>query len=113
MLSYFRAFSQSSFGKYLVVGIMALGLISFSFSGRFHTITSDAVIQAGSHEVSPAIFKRVFDNSLADLEKQAGQQTTPQDAVATASTGRSSKGWPRTNPRSSWPAAWACAPRPT
>ena len=82
MLSYFRAFSQSSFGKYLVVGIMALGLISFSFSGRFHTITSDAVIQAGSHEVSPAIFKRVFDNSLADLEKQAGQQTTPQDAVA-------------------------------
>ena len=82
MIGMFRAFTQTWFAKAFLV-ILGLGMVvTMGFSGRFHMPVSDAVVQAGSHVISEADFKTIFDRALAQAGQQSGQQISPQDAVA-------------------------------
>jgi peptidyl-prolyl cis-trans isomerase D len=80
MMAAFRAFYKSPAAAVL----MALLIFSFGIWGVrdvFHTRISDAVITAGSRQLSSSEFKRLFDRQLRDVQQQSGQVVTAQDAV--------------------------------
>ena len=81
MLAAIRAFAKS----WVAAGLMVLLIASFALWGIrdvFHAKISDAVIVAGSRSVSADQFKREFDQTKAQYEKQAGQPITTEFAVA-------------------------------
>ena len=80
MLSMFRALANTLVARVLL-GILAIAFVGWGISGRVTGHVSNEVIQAGSHTVTPDSFKRYFQISLQDAEKQAGQQVSNLDAV--------------------------------
>jgi len=81
MLSAFRTFAKSP----VAVVLLSLLIVSFAVWGIrdvFHGKISNAVVTAGSREVSPAQFKRMFNMGLKQIEQQQGQPVSLQDAVA-------------------------------
>ncbi len=81
MLSAFRNFAKSP----VAVVLLSLLIVSFAVWGIrdvFHGKISNAVVTAGSREVSPAQFKRTFNMDLKQVEQQQGQPVSLQDAVA-------------------------------
>ncbi len=80
MLAFFRAFAKSP----IAVVLMGLLIISFAIWGvrdMFKAHISDAVVQAGSREVSSGDFKKIFDRQLRNAQQQSGQAITAEDAV--------------------------------
>ena len=81
MLSTIRAFAKSWVAKVL----LSVLIVSFAFFGIrdvFHARITDAVVTAGSRQISSADFKRTFNNYKAQVEQQNGGPITVQDAVA-------------------------------
>jgi peptidyl-prolyl cis-trans isomerase D len=81
MISAFRVFAQSWVAKALI-GLLIVAFLFFGIRDVFHGRITDAVVTAGSRQISSADFKRMFDNYKAQAEQQAGQQVTVQEAVA-------------------------------
>lgn len=80
MLAAFRNFAKSP----IAVVLLSLLIVSFAVWGIrdvFHGRISNAVVSAGSHEVSPSDFKREFNGELKQIEQEQGQQVSLQDAV--------------------------------
>ena len=80
MMAAFRAFAKSK----AAVVLMGLLILSFGIWGVrdvFHNKISDAVVTAGSRQVSSNDFKRIFDSRLKDLQQQVGQPVAAQEAV--------------------------------
>ncbi len=80
MMAAFRAFAKSPYAAVL----MGLLIVSFGIWGVrdvFHVRISDAVIKAGSREVSSADFKLKFQQQLKSFQQQTGQAVNVQDAV--------------------------------
>ncbi|QUD88541.1 peptidyl-prolyl cis-trans isomerase [Phenylobacterium montanum] len=81
MLAAFRNFAKSPFA----VVLLSLLIVSFAIWGIrdvFHGRISNAVVTAGSREVTPAEFKRMFNLGLKQIEQRQGQPVSLQDAVA-------------------------------
>lgn len=81
MLARFRTFAKSP----IALALLVLLIVSFAVFGIrdvFHGRISNAVITAGSREVSPADFKRIFKSALQQVEQQQGQPVSMQEAVA-------------------------------
>ncbi len=81
MLAAFRNFAKSP----IAVVLLSLLIVSFAVWGIrdvFHGRISDAVVTAGSREVSPAEYKRIFNQGLKQIEEQQGQAVSLQDAIA-------------------------------
>jgi peptidyl-prolyl cis-trans isomerase D len=84
MIAAIRAFVKSWFAKVLL-GLLILSFIVFgvgSFKDVFRTKINNAVVTAGSRQVSTDQFKQMFDRYLKGAEQQAGRQITVQEAVA-------------------------------
>ena len=85
MIAAIRAFAKSWFAKALL-SVLILSFVIFgvgSFRDVFRQRISDAVVTAGSRQISSAQFKRMFDNYKRAAEQQNGQQAgLLQDAVA-------------------------------
>ncbi|HEY3796987.1 MAG TPA: peptidylprolyl isomerase [Caulobacteraceae bacterium] len=83
MLRIFRNFSQSPFGP-IIMGVVAIafgmlggGGARDALRGRFE----NAVVIAGSHEVTAPEFKKMFDGKATDYEKQTSQPFPLEEAV--------------------------------
>lgn len=73
---------RAALKSWVVILLMGLLVISFAvwgvgdvFSARF----SDAVIQAGSREVSPQQFQTIFQNYRRQIDQQQGRPVTPEE----------------------------------
>ena len=79
MIAIIRAFARSWAGKAIfVLLILVMGLFgaqSFVASGQL----SNAVIKAGSREVSPTDFKRAWDERRKEVEQQIGRPPTTEE----------------------------------
>ena len=81
MLSMFRTLANTWVAR-ILLGLLAVAFVGWGISGRgVATHINNAVVQAGSHTISPESFKLYFQHALQDAEKQAGQQVTNADAV--------------------------------
>lgn len=84
MIAAIRAFVKSWFARVLL-SVLILSFVIFgvgSVRDVFRAKIRDAVVTAGSRQVSSDQFKRMFDNYKRAAEQQSGQQITLQDAVA-------------------------------
>ena len=84
MIAFIRAFVKSWFAKVLL-SILILSFVVFgvgSVRDVFRVRIHDAVVTAGSRQVSSDQFKRMFDNYKRAAEQQSNQQISLQDAVA-------------------------------
>jgi len=84
MIAAIRAFAKSWFAKVLL-SLLILSFVIFgvgSVRDVFRAKIRDAVVTAGSRQVSSDQFKRMFDNYRRSAEQQSGQQISLQDAVA-------------------------------
>ncbi|HLK23120.1 MAG TPA: SurA N-terminal domain-containing protein [Caulobacteraceae bacterium] len=81
MLALIRKFSQSWVASLLLVPL-TIGFLIFGVSDVLHPKFSNAVVQAGSHDVSPAAYKRDFQILLQGFEQQTGQEVSVSDAIA-------------------------------
>ena len=84
MIAAIRAFAKSWFAKVLL-SVLILSFIIFgvgSMRDVFRARISDAVVTAGSRQISSDQFKRMFDNFKRGAEQQSGQQISLQDAIA-------------------------------
>ena len=82
MMAALRAFAKSPFAAVL----MGLLIVSFGIWGVrdvFHMRISDAVVKAGAREINSADFKQRFQQQLKQVQEQAGQQVTLDQAVQT------------------------------
>jgi len=81
MLHMFRRLANTWVARVLL-GILAIAFVGWGINGtRQSGSFSNEVVHAGSHTLGPDSFKRYFQISLQDAEKQAGQQVTNLDAV--------------------------------
>lgn len=82
MMALFRRFAKS----WVAAVLMGVLIVSFGIWGVndvFHNRISDAVVKAGSREVSRNEFKILFDRQLKQLQEQnPGQTITAREAVA-------------------------------
>jgi peptidyl-prolyl cis-trans isomerase D len=84
MIAAIRAFAKSWFAKVLL-SVLILSFVVFgvgSVRDVFNAKIRDAVVTAGSRQISSDQFKRMFDNYKRGAEQQANQQITLQDAIA-------------------------------
>jgi peptidyl-prolyl cis-trans isomerase D len=84
MIAAIRAFAQSWLAK-LLLSLLILSFVIFgvgSVRDVFRERIHDAVVTAGSRQVSGDQFKRMFDNYKRADEQQSGQQMSLQEAVA-------------------------------
>lgn len=81
MLSAFRAFAKSWVATVLI-GILIVAFAVFGIRDVFRGRISDAVITAGSREVSPADYRRAFENIRKRAEQETGQAVTAEIAAA-------------------------------
>src|SRR5579872_5607484 len=63
MLAFIRRFSQSPVAMLLFIPL-TISFLVFGVRDVLHPKFTDAVVSAGSHEVSPAAFKRDFAEAL-------------------------------------------------
>ncbi|HEX4180806.1 MAG TPA: peptidyl-prolyl cis-trans isomerase [Caulobacteraceae bacterium] len=84
MIAAIRAFAKSWFAR-ILLSVLILSFVIFgvgSFRDVFRSKINNAVITAGSRQISTDQFKRMFDNYIRSAEQQSGQQVTMQEAVA-------------------------------
>jgi peptidyl-prolyl cis-trans isomerase D len=81
MLAFFRAISKSWIAN-IFFTVLIVSFAAWGIRDVFHPKISTAVVEAGSHEIQPADFKRMFDNYRKQTLQQTGQMISPQDAVA-------------------------------
>jgi peptidyl-prolyl cis-trans isomerase D len=81
MLAIIRKFSQSWVAMLLFIPL-TISFLVFGVRDVLHPKFTDAVIQAGSHEVSPSAFKRDFEVALQGAKQQSGQDVSVNDAIA-------------------------------
>ena len=82
MMSLFRRFAKSWVAGVLMV-LLIVSFAIWGISDAFHRRISNAVVKAGSRQISPAEFKKAFDDDLKQLAQQnGGQAISAQDAVA-------------------------------
>jgi peptidyl-prolyl cis-trans isomerase D len=81
MLAIIRKFAQSWVAMLLFIPL-TISFLVFGVRDVLHPKFSDAVVSAGSHEVSPAAFKREFGILLQGAAQQTGQQLSVNDAIA-------------------------------
>jgi peptidyl-prolyl cis-trans isomerase D len=83
MLATIRAFTNSWAAK-IILGLVIVSFVVFGIGNRtmLHASISNAVITAGPRSVGPADFKRAYDNYIARVQQQVGQQITPELAAA-------------------------------
>ncbi|MBC6980781.1 peptidylprolyl isomerase [Caulobacter sp. 17J80-11] len=80
MLTAFRKFAKSP----VAAGLIGLLIVAFGVWGIndiFRGQISNSVIQAGSRQVSPAEFKRMFENYKGQIEQQSGRRITMDEIV--------------------------------
>jgi len=81
MITMFRALANTWVAR-ILLGILAIAFVGWGINGTRQTARfNNMVVSAGSHTISPDVFKRYFQNALQDAEKRAGQQVTNIDAV--------------------------------
>ena len=81
MISMFRRLANTWVAR-ILLGILAIAFVGWGINGTRQTGNiSNTVISAGSHTITPDVFKRYFQNALQDYEKQSGQQLTALEAV--------------------------------
>jgi peptidyl-prolyl cis-trans isomerase D len=81
MLAAIRAFAKSWVAS-LLIGLLVISFSVWGIRDVLHPKFSDAVISAGSHETSPAQFKREFEIIRQQYVQQTGQDLTAQDVVS-------------------------------
>jgi peptidyl-prolyl cis-trans isomerase D len=81
MLAAFRAFAKSWVAA-LLIGILIVAFAIWGIRDVFSGRISNAVITAGSRTITPADFKREFDQQKSALERQYGQPIPTDVAVA-------------------------------
>lgn len=81
MLAAIRAFAKSWVATALI-GLLIVSFAIFGVHDVFKGRISDAVVSAGSRQVSSADFKRMFDAAKKQAEQRSGQPITYEDAVA-------------------------------
>jgi peptidyl-prolyl cis-trans isomerase D len=84
MIAAIRAFAKSWFAKVLL-SVLILSFVIFgvgSFRDVFNARISNAVVSAGSRQVSADQFKQMFDRYLHAAAQQSNQPISVQDAVA-------------------------------
>jgi peptidyl-prolyl cis-trans isomerase D len=81
MLAIIRKFAQSWVAMLLFIPL-TISFLVFGVRDVLHPKFTDAVVQAGSHEVSPSAFKRDFEVALQGAKQQTGQDVTVSDAIA-------------------------------
>ena len=81
MLAIIRKFAQSWVAMLLFIPL-TISFLVFGVRDVLHPKFSDAVVTAGSHEVSPAAFKREFGILLQGAKQQTGQDISVSDAIA-------------------------------
>ncbi len=83
MLSAIRVFAKSWVATVLF-GLLIVSFVVFGIGNRdlLHPKISNAVITAGGRSIGPAEFKRDFEGYIGQLQKQMGQQITPELAAA-------------------------------
>jgi peptidyl-prolyl cis-trans isomerase D len=82
MMSLFRRFAKSWVAA-ILMGLLIVSFGVWGISDVFHHRVSDAVIKAGSREISRTEFKTTFDRQLKRLSEENGNQPiTAQQAVA-------------------------------
>lgn len=80
MISMFRRLANTWVAR-IFLGVLAIAFVGWGINGRVTSHITNEVISAGSHTITPDVFKRYFQNALQDAEKQAGQQVSNLDAV--------------------------------
>jgi peptidyl-prolyl cis-trans isomerase D len=81
MLAAIRAFAKSWVAS-LLIGLLVVSFSVWGIRDVLHPKFSDAVVTAGSHQTSPAAFKREFDILRQQWSQQNNQDMSVQDAVA-------------------------------
>lgn len=82
MLSAIRAFAKSWVATVLI-GLLIVSFGVWGIRDVFHGKISNAVVTAGSRQLTGPEFKRIFNSDLQRVEQQQqGQQISLQDAVA-------------------------------
>ena len=81
MLAAVRNFAKSWVATALI-GLLIVSFAIFGVHDVFKGKISDAVVSAGTRQVSSADFKRMFDNAKKQAEQRSGQPISYDDAVA-------------------------------
>lgn len=81
MLAFFRSLSKSPIANVFLT-ILMISFAAWGIKDVFHPRITNAVIEAGSHELNPPDIKRVFDNYQKQQLQQTGQMPTAKDVVA-------------------------------
>lgn len=81
MLAFFRSLSKSPIANVFLT-VLIVSFAAWGIKDVFHPKISNAVVQAGSHELDPSDIKRVFENYRKQTLQQTGQMISPKDAVA-------------------------------
>lgn len=82
MFALFRAFSKSWIAQ-VFMSILVVSFAVWGIKDVFHPVISSAVVSAGSHQVQPSDFKRMFQTYAQQVAQQnGGESLTAQDAVA-------------------------------
>ena len=80
MMAFFRALVKSWVAK-ILLGLLVISFAIWGVHDVFHAKISDAVIQAGSRQVTSPDYKRIFDQQLKEAQQQVGHSVTTQEAV--------------------------------
>jgi len=80
MLAAIRTFAKSWVAAVLI-GLLVISFAVFGISDVFNAKITDAVVTAGSREVSSSDFKRMFENYKAQAEQRTGQPVSTEEAV--------------------------------
>lgn len=81
MLANIRSFAKSPFAV-LLLGLLVVSFAVWGVRDAFKVSISNAVVKAGSHEVSQAEFKRIFDRVVREQEQQQGRGIPREEALA-------------------------------
>ena len=80
MLAAIRTFAKSWVAAVLI-GLLVISFAVFGISDVFNAKITDAVVTAGSREVSSSDFKRMFENYKTQAEQRTGQPVSTEEAV--------------------------------
>lgn len=80
MLAAIRTFAKSWVAAVLI-GLLVVSFAVFGISDVFNAKITDAVVTAGSREVSSSDFKRMFENYKKQAEQRTGQPVSTEEAV--------------------------------
>lgn len=80
MFAAIRAFAKSWVAAVLI-GLLVVSFAVFGLSDVFKGKLTDAVVTAGSRQISSTDFKRMFENYKKQAEQRSGQPVTTEEAV--------------------------------